>query len=76
MWMITTMLTVLTGTCHAFFEEYTHNRRLIFNLASEYGRNYILYDGILKTMNPGTCRKEVLEESGDLPGLSFWIYHD
>jgi hypothetical protein len=31
-----------------FFEEYTGNGRLIFNLASEYGRNYILYDGILK----------------------------
>ena len=60
-----------------FFEEYTCNGRLIFNLASEYGRNYILYDGILKKQwYPWTCGEEVSEVSGDLPGISFWIYHD
>ena len=31
-----------------FSEEYSCNGRLIFNLVSEYGRNYILYDSILK----------------------------
>jgi hypothetical protein len=48
-----------------------------FEIVLEYGRNYIpCHCSLKKSFIPVTCVEDIMEENGDLPGQSFWIYHD
>jgi len=49
-----------------------------FAIASEYGRKYISCPCILKKIihSDQPLWIEIIQENEDLPGRSFWIYHD